>query len=852
MQNANPPRRGHFLSGSTDFIQLLSILGRTDGAEVIRLARGTADSFSIFPVPLKDVAATLERLRTEQCNVWFEINPSAYSQQSGRSSAAHVTRLTALYADLDFKDAGLGDLNSCLEVVRALSSIIGYQPTAIVYTGGGIHPYWPLENAFITDENRADMQRRLKRWGALVKQTAKANGGDADSVYDLPRILRVPGTLNVKDAEHALETSVEFFLGTTPIDIPWVDEILDEWGITVDMVDEGEHVISPSEAWDWAESDCQFCDTAEMEIRTSQPVSRHHWALKYSAILHGMIRNGCVTESRFYELRKSFIDQFGRLIQTGNKRSAGPAEMNQILSFGMFKAQTWSPHKLTDELRGHIHYDAIEELVASPVTPPATNVTSIFTRQALPSDVTAAATNGNLALAINISSQKRLINAAFTDTGNAENLAQRLRGEFVHVPGIGWHQWDGSRYVPDNRGLVSEAAKDTFMTLMLNAQTDQQRKWAHNSLGKGRLNAAIELAKSIPYLVVEPLQLDAKPFELNTPNGIVDLATGLVREPDPAQDFHTKITRFAPERIPTPRFEAFLKFAIVDDARIAYVQRLFGVAAIGKVVAHVFPIFLGVGQNGKTTILDLMGGCLGAYASVMPNKFLIEKRGDTHPEEIAQLRGVRLAIVSEVPPGARFDEELVKRLTGETRLKARYMGENSFEFENTATLFGAMNHLPTVTVGGTGFWRRIRKIDFENQILLREQNLNLVQELLAEEGPGIMQWIIDGAVDFLKHGLRDPDKVIVSTREYQLEEDAMARFMEEMLVEAEGLETNRADVYETYRNWAFKQGAQPLPYIKFAREITQLKPMWNLRGKDVFTNMAYAQTSWQDLLEVDQ
>lgn len=865
------------------FIQLLEMLGRT--GDTLRLGRANAvDQFKAVPVTYEQIPAALDVLNNHAFNVWFEINPSNFDRPAGRSKAGDITRLTALYADLDFKEKphGMSSLPEALEVVQSLSAIIGFQPSAIVQTGGGIHPYWPILDGEIDDDNRADSIRRLKRWGELVKQTAKAAGGDADSVYDLPRILRVPGTFNLKNADVPRGTSITFTGGIGKIDIAWIDEVLDEYQITVDMVDVDNGIVSASADWDWAHESCQFVATAAREIAESVPTSRHHWALKWSAILHGMVRNGCITEADFYLLRQVFMDRFAELLKIqGTPRLANREEIPEILRFGKLKAEGWSKTKLNEELRGHEHFDFADSMVAPVTLPPSTSesvaglapVSSIFSGTVIPMDAiySQPVTAGNLALSVDLRSQERLARAMFTDTGNAENLSLLLRGRFVYAPGLGWHVWDTNRWAPDAAGALAEAAKDGFIHLHQTAPDDAARKWMHSSLSSGRIKAALDLAKTIPFMVVEPIMFDAQPYELNTPDGIVDLRTSEIRAADPHTDFHTLRTAQAPRQMEIPRFMAFLEFALgdastsagpvsvdglfqepittMDRTRISYVQRLFGAAAIGKLLHHVFPIFLGVGANGKTTLLDIIAGVLGQYATVLPAKFLVERRGEVHPTEIAQLRGIRMAISSEVPPNARFDESLVKMITGETRLKARYIGQDFIEFENTVTPFLGANHLPSVTVGGSGFWRRIRKVDFEKQVPIELQNPNLVRDVLREEGPGVLQWVIDGARDLLANGLQDPPKVMIATREYQLEEDTLARFIEAELEKAPGTEVQRDQVFTRYQDWVHRQQLPALSQVKFSREIATILPYTALGARDVFSNLRMRKTAWQEFME---
>ena len=190
-------------------------------------------------------------------------------------------------------------------------------------------------------------------------------------------------------------------------------------------------------------------------------------------------------------------------------------------------------------------------------------------------------------------SQQRIMLAAFTDTGNAENLQYALSGKFIYVPSIGWHSWNDGVWSIDQKLAVQEQAKSKFIDMLNSATDDAARKWAHSSLSQGKIKAAIALAASLPMLQVDPADLDNSPYELNTKEGIVNLRTGEMRDPDPTCDWHTLRTGMVPKRMPTPKWDAFLKWALVDEPRIKYIQRLFGSAAVGKLLHHHFPIFLG-------------------------------------------------------------------------------------------------------------------------------------------------------------------------------------------------------------------------------------------------------------------
>jgi hypothetical protein len=97
-----------------------------------------------------------------------------------------VSELIAVWADLDAK--GIHTRESRFKQLIDLP----YHPSMMVWSGGGWHAYWLLKEPLQGQEN-------LNRAEAVMKRLGK--GLDGDAVHDLPRILRVPGTLNHKYGE---------------------------------------------------------------------------------------------------------------------------------------------------------------------------------------------------------------------------------------------------------------------------------------------------------------------------------------------------------------------------------------------------------------------------------------------------------------------------------------------------------------------------------------------------------------------------------------------------------------------------------------------------------------------------
>src|SRR5699024_1772188 len=120
------------------------------------------------------------------------------------------------YADFDRKDA-----TSDEQIGRAISQIslqLGVEPISVVDSGGGLHPRWKLAKPVEPEDSKGV----LSRWQATVQRIAEENGFKADSVFDLPRVLRLPGTVNEKyDDRPAVTITARDTSATVPTAAVW-------------------------------------------------------------------------------------------------------------------------------------------------------------------------------------------------------------------------------------------------------------------------------------------------------------------------------------------------------------------------------------------------------------------------------------------------------------------------------------------------------------------------------------------------------------------------------------------------------------------------------------------------------
>ncbi|MGH7179901.1 MAG: DNA primase family protein, partial [Tepidisphaeraceae bacterium] len=295
---------------------------------------------------------------------------------------------------------------------------------------------------------------------------------------------------------------------------------------------------------------------------------------------------------------------------------------------------------------------------------------------------------------------------------------------------------------------------------------------------------------------------------LNVLNCTIDLRTGKPR-PHNRDDLITKLApvEFDPHA-ETPLWTAVL--ARVMDGRdnlVGYLQRIAGLCLTGDASEQELYILFGGGANGKSVFIDTITGILGDYACEAASSLLTIGMHEQHPTEVADLCGRRLVVGSETEEGARFRVSLIKRLTGNARLKARYMRQDFFEFPRTHKLLIATNNRPSVRETSHAIWRRIRLIPFDVTIPDNEQDHRLLDKLRGE-WPGILKWAIEGCLAWQRDGMQAPSEVLVATEEYQAEQDPLAEFFAAKCLVGPDLKASRTELFAGYQQWVKASGEQ--------------------------------------------
>ena len=133
-------------------------------------------------------------------DVYFGVNlMNEAPARNARVKADHVTLQTATIADIDVLGGEHTDPNKYPADLEAAKGFLPFPVSLTVDSGYGLHPYCIYSTPIIvTAENRSDVTKRNKKFIDSIRSRAGKYAKAVDSVHDLPRVLRMPGTYNYK------------------------------------------------------------------------------------------------------------------------------------------------------------------------------------------------------------------------------------------------------------------------------------------------------------------------------------------------------------------------------------------------------------------------------------------------------------------------------------------------------------------------------------------------------------------------------------------------------------------------------------------------------------------------------
>jgi putative DNA primase/helicase len=331
------------------------------------------------------------------------------------------------------------------------------------------------------------------------------------------------------------------------------------------------------------------------------------------------------------------------------------------------------------------------------------------------------------------------------------------------------------------------------------------------------------ICRSMPSFTARSALFDADSFLLGTPGGTVDLRTGELWAAEP-EDYITILTAVtpAPAGTPAPRWLTFLDEVTGSDAGlIRTLQQWAGCGATGSTRDHKLLFLYGSGRNGKGVYCRVLAGLLGAHAAGAPRDLFMEQRNQQHPTALVRVALSRSVFAAEIPEGASWDATLIKELTGGDAVEIRRMKQDFFPVTPLCSITIQGNEKPALKTVDAAIRDRFMLATFPTYIPPERQIADFDRILLAAEGPAILRWIIDGAVDRETSGrLYIADTISADTSEYMADADLMAAFIDEHLNRDDpAREVETKEVFDLYVGFCRAAGVKPPTKIAFTSKM---------------------------------
>jgi putative DNA primase/helicase len=428
-----------------------------------------------------------------------------------------------------------------------------------------------------------------------------------------------------------------------------------------------------------------------------------------------------------------------------------------------------------------------------------------------------------------------------TDTGNAQRFIDKF-GENIryNFDNKYWMIWDGKTWVRDAVQIVKNKADLMIEEMKEEIVAEPNEKYAqemfknvkHLSSNSGK-EAMLKEAMHIGKTPVRNNDFDKSMFLLNCENGVVDLRTGKLlphnRDYMMSKNTHIEIDL---ENDPVVWLKCIDDIFLKSKGLIDFIHKSVGYSLTGSTKEQCFFQCYGNGSNGKTVFINTVMNILGDYAlNAQVDSILTRgksRSGNASPD-IARMAGARFVRTNEPEEGARFNEGLVKQLTGSDVITARFLYGRDFEFSPIFKLWILCNYKIVVRGTDKGIWRRMRLIPFEATFEGANADKS-IEDKLKEELPQILGWAVKGCLRWLKEGLEMPVEVEQATKSYRQEMDIIESFLQDCVKIVPNGREKANDVFMAYKKWAQDGNEWCMSQSKFGTELGKKFEKKNIRG----------------------
>lgn len=370
-----------------------------------------------------------------------------------------------------------------------------------------------------------------------------------------------------------------------------------------------------------------------------------------------------------------------------------------------------------------------------------------------------------------------------------------------------------------------------FTREMADKRMGELYAWAVKSGDGAKISGALGRFKALrdgdegPFVAQAWMRdFDADPYAYHVKNGTVrhfqhpdgTWAARFDAGHDPADRFMQVADNRYDADARCPEWEKRLEVMHHDPVQRTALQRIYGMGLTQLISDQAFYIFQGKGQDGKSATNDVICKLHGAYARKADPKTFLEgpaQSSSSHQSDIVRLAGdIRLVVCDEPKKGAVWDGQRIKQATGSEMIARGAHAATELSFTPHWQLVFECNGLPRAPSDDRGFRRRFKLYPWVVQFGVTpgvpDEPVHLVKERLLAEGPGILNWMIQGCIDWLNERvIPEPEMARRATASFWEATSAMGEWIEKHcdLSDPEAREP-ATDLYQHYRQFCIDRG----------------------------------------------
>ena len=441
-----------------------------------------------------------------------------------------------------------------------------------------------------------------------------------------------------------------------------------------------------------------------------------------------------------------------------------------------------------------------------------------------------------------------------TEFDLASVLYQLFKDRFicVSISKNVWYEFRDHRWVENDSGnslrmAISKELHSVFVKKLLTLMEDMRSysqddpRWAKSQALANKLatiNLRLKKTTDKNNIMRESKELfydesfldeqDNNPYLLGFANGIYDFKEGCFRAGRP-EDYVVKNTNI--DYIPLEKvnkkyvneINEFMEQLFPVKELRTYMWQHLASTLIGTNDNQTFNIYNGNGRNGKSVLVTLMTKVLGEYKGTVPITLITQKRnsiGSTSSEVIA-LKGTRYAVMQEPSKGDRINEGIMKEITGGDPIQGRALFKDSQTFIPQFKLVVCTNTLFEIKSNDDGTWRRIRVVEFLSKFTENpvdddpDQPYQFkvdkkLEDKFTKWAPVMAAMLVKEAMKN-KGNVEDCSMVLAKSNEYRNNQDYLAEFVKDKIVENSEGKIKKQEVYNEFKEWFTLQHGRNVP-----------------------------------------